>query len=210
MKTTFLVLTALSFTAFYTAGCGSAPTVIDETSNTNRVQSVDKITPKDWADAAALGAESLLKSNALVRYKEEENGGKKPLMMVNTIKNKTAQHINTQLLTERITETVLNSGQASITSAVAGDGSNDSASKSLLNLEDDEDFDQSTVTARGNLKAPTLSLFGEIIEQQVKEGREREASFFFSMKLTNTKTGELIWKYNKEISKRKTNDLFGY
>ncbi len=208
MKQNWLKCAGLLALAAALSGCGSSTVIIDENSNEDRVISIDQIGPKEWADAAAAGTRSLLGSNVLVEYRAGHDNVR-PRVMVSTVRNKTRQHIDVQLLTDRITEEILGSGQASLTSAMGADYTVDSANKSSRDLENDRDFDQSTVMKRGTLRSANVSLSGAVIEQQVRDGRRREASFFFSMVLTDLSTGEVLWKYNKEIVKQKTESFFG-
>ena len=106
-------------------GCGTTAHVVDTQSGAARITTVNNVDPQDWESIVVAGVNDLLASGALAEYREVY--GEKPLVMVSTIRNDSKQHLNTALLTERITEAILNSRQARVTSAVALDANVDKA-----------------------------------------------------------------------------------
>jgi hypothetical protein len=198
-----ILLVAGSAGALFLAGCGTAPHRIDPAGNQG-LTTTHEINFKDWQIAAEKAINSLLKSGALNRA-----DGKKAVLMVSRVKNKTTQHINTQFLTDKIRQAVLRSGKALTTTAVGADGPEDRASRQVRNLRDDEMFNQKTVKKMGTAIAPDMSLAGEVVQQKTNYGRSTESYFFFHLTLTDLSTGLAVWEDNVEIAKQSKKAAFG-
>ena len=142
------------------AGCGSAPVRIDTASNQG-ITTVHQIDFKDWQIAAEKGINSMLESGAMKRA-----DGRKTILMISNVKNSTTESVNTRILTDKIRQAVLRSGQAVVTTAVGAKGAEETAVRQVRELENDDLFNQSTVQKRGTVIAPDMSLSGEIVQQQ--------------------------------------------
>ncbi len=200
----------ITFAVFFLAaalticGCGSDPARIDASGNRG-LTTTDDINFKDWQMAAEKCINSLLESGTLVRQ-----DGKKSVVMVSTVKNSTSQHIDVQILTQKITGAILRSGKAVTTTAVSGAGAIDKSTKQVRDLQDDEMFNQKTVKQNGTAIAPDFSLAGEITQMKTTEGRSKESYFYFHMTLTDLETGLAVWENEVEIAKQSTKPLMGF
>lgn len=205
MKTcyAFLFFTLLTVTVFFSIGCGTTPHRIDA-SGTEGITTMDDINFKDWQMAAEKCINSMLRSGVLDRP-----DGRKSVVMVSTVKNSTTQHININILTQKIRVAILRSGKAITTTAVSGSGAEDRASRQVRDLSNDEMFDERTVQEMGTAIAPDFSLAGEIIQQKTTQGRSMESYFYFHMTLTNLKTGLGAWEDEVEIAKQSKKPLIG-
>ena len=115
--------------------------------------------------------------------------------MISNVKNSTTESVNTRILTDKIRQAVLRSGQAVVTTAVGAKGAEETAVRQVRELENDDLFNQSTVQKRGTVIAPDMSLSGEIVQQQRRSGRTEESYFFIHMVLTDLATGlATMWK----------------
>ena len=103
------------------AGCGSAPVRIDTASNQG-ITTVHQIDFKDWQIAAEKGINSMLESGAMKRA-----DGRKTILMISNVKNSTTESVNTRILTDKIRQAVLRSGQAVVTTAVGAKGAEETA-----------------------------------------------------------------------------------
>jgi len=186
------------------SGCAYQSVRIDPASNQG-LTTVDDINFKDWQIAAEKGVNSLLQSGVLHRA-----DGRKTIVMVSVVKNSTAQHINTNILTDKIRQAILRSGMAVTTTAVSGAGPEDAASKQVRQLAADPMFNGATVQRNGTAIAPDMSLAGEIIQQQTQAGSATESYFFFHMTMTDLKTGLAVWEDNVEIAKQGSNGSIGW
>lgn len=213
------------------AGCGSGPRMMDANDTSSNPRSMQQIVSEDWVEISRKGVDALLKSpifddylqsyreDAVAAYAKQHPGAEvpasvkrsKPLLMLSAVQNNTDEHINTQLMTERISEQLLNSGKVRLTSAAAGAGQLlDPASSQARQLATASDFDQKTVLKPGTLKAYNLSLSGTVIKQTASVGRQRTLSYFFSLILTDNRTGEVVWKYTDELKRGDVRPAIGW
>jgi uncharacterized protein (TIGR02722 family) len=185
------------------SGCGTAPHRIDA-AGMDGITTTNDINFKDWQISAEKCVNSMLQSGTLVR-----NDSRKSVIMVSTVKNSTSQHVDVQILTQKITTAILRSGLALTTTAVGANGPEDRATKQVRDLRDDEMFNQQTVQKMGTVISPDFSLAGEITQQSASQDRMRESFFFFHMTLTDLKTGLAVWEDEVEIAKQSETPLFG-
>ena len=183
-------------------GCGSAPVRID-TASSQGITTVHQIDFKDWQIAADKGTSSMLESGVMKRA-----DGRKTILMISDVKNSTRENVNTRILTDKIRQAVLRSGQAVVTTAVGAKGAEETAVRQVRELENDDLFNQSTVQKRGTVIAPDMSLSGEIVQQQRRSGRTEESYFFIHMVLTDLATGLAVWEDNVELAKQGTKSIF--
>ncbi len=198
-----LVLAIFAISVFLVS-CGSDPARIDA-GGTQTLTTTYEVNVKDWQIAAEKCVSSMLTSGILAR-----NDGRKSVIMVSTVKNSTSQHIDIQILTQKIRTAILRSGQALTTTAVSGSGPEDRATKQVRDLQEDEMFNQDTVQKMGTVIAPDFSLAGEITQQTAALGRKRESYFYFHMTLTDLKTGLATWEDEVEIAKQDKTPLMGF
>lgn len=197
-----LTVSAGALVLLVAAGCGSAPVRIDTNSNQG-LTTVHGIDFKDWQIAAEKGINSMLASGSLKRP-----DGRKTILMVSDVRNSTQSSVNTRILTDKIRQAVLRSGQAVVTTAVGAKGAEEKAVRQVRELENDDLFNQSTVQKRGTVIAPDMSLSGDIVQQRRASGRTEESYFFIHMVLTDLSTGLAVWEDNVEIAKQGTKSIF--
>ncbi|MBO4632459.1 MAG: hypothetical protein J5858_11105, partial [Lentisphaeria bacterium] len=127
------------------SGCGTTSDYVDATDTQAAVKNKDRMSSSDWIVITKEAGNQLLASQPFVEYlqayaidaenelkKAEASGQKvstreklnirKPLLMLSVIENKTDEHIETQLLTERLRELLFNSGKVRFTTYAAGKG----------------------------------------------------------------------------------------
>lgn len=201
MKMNLRVLTGCGMLVFL-ASCASSAKLIGVGSE-DELTTISAVDPKDWQSAAAEMIRSMLASGVLKRSDERKN-----VVMISRIRNYTLQHLDSRILTAKMRQAILASGQAVVTSAV-GNGSNlDLAVRRIRDKEYDDLFDQSTVLKRGTVIAPDLSLSGSITQQTVTQGRVEESYFVFHLVLTDLRTGLALWEHNTDILKQGTHSIF--
>jgi penicillin-binding protein activator len=132
-------------------GCGTASHRIDASGNRGLTTTND-INFKDWQIAAEKCINSLIQSGVLHR-----SDGRKMIIMISSVKNKTLMHINTNILTDKIRQAILRSGKALTTTAVGANGAEDKASRQVRELQNDEMFNQKTVQKNGTAIALDMS-----------------------------------------------------
>lgn len=94
------------------------------------------------------------------------------------------------------------------TTAVGAKGAEETATRQVRELENDDLFNQATVQKRGTVISPDMSLSGEIVQQKSKVGRVEESYFFFHVVMTDLATGLAVWEDNVEIGKQETKSIF--
>ena len=182
--------------------CGTTARMIEIGSDED-LTTISSIDPRDWQKAAADSISAMPESGALKRA-----DGRKNVVMISRIRNYTLQHLDSRLLTAKMRQAILASGQAIVTSAIGNSSNIDLAVRRIRDKEYDDLFDQSTVQKRGTVIAPDLSLSGSITQQTTVQGRTEESYFVFHLVLTDLKTGLALWENNVEIAKQGTHSIF--
>lgn len=208
MKTSFAAASAIALglaLAASLSSCGTDPHRIDP-NGVEGLTSVNSIDAKDWQIAAEACVNSLLKSGVLDRA-----DGRKSIVAITGVLNKTAMHVDTNILTNMVRESILKSGKAVTTTAWTGTGgSEDPATRNVRNLQNDPLFDHRTVQPQGTAIAPDVSVAGEIIQIFADAGRRHESTFYFHLTVTNLRTGLAEWEDQIQVSKQEQRNIFGY
>lgn len=195
MKTTLLqillVLTLLNI------GCESKVSSIDPMHDEGKqVMALDY---RDFDQAASTLVQSLLASGAL---KKADNS--RYVVVTGRVVNDTMQRIDTGQLMVKIEIEMLNSGQAVMTSAVGA--RTDEMIHDARKLRDSEEFDPDTVAKTKTLIAPELSVSGKILQRNIKYGRkQQQVEYYFQLKLSDIKSGLVLWQDEVFVGKRGSN-----
>ena len=156
------------------------------------------------------------------KLKKAQEGGEKisarerrtalrPLLMLSEIANKTDEHIDTALLTERRREILVKSGKVRFTTYAAGAGQHiDTATAGARDLAHDPNIKKRTRMKKNRVNAYDLSLGGTIIKQKAASGRAREISYMFTLTLTDNDSGEGVWAKTIELKRQHKQSGFGY
>ncbi len=179
--------------------------VIDPTTEQGIV-SVGHVDIQDFERAANELATDLLKSPALAKYGPDNQA----VMAISLIENRTSTQLDTDLLIKRIRIALLNSGKVVTTTAVSAGASEDPLVRENRNLRKDDEFDQSTIAAKGTLKAPDFTLSGKIIDNNVRDGHLRQSTYDFQLSLTDKNTGTAKWEGLKSITKQGRHNTIGW
>ncbi len=202
MKKTLFISSSAIFSLLLLCGCGSSAKRIDPSGDQGLVTTGD-INTRDWQDVSTRCVNSLIASGALNRA-----DGRKSVIMISSIKNSTDRAVNTGLLTNKIRQSILASGKALTTTAVGAKGAEDKATRQVRDLENDDIFNARTVAKRGTVIAPDMSLSGEIIKAETRDGRKIEANYMFHVVMTDLNTGLAVWEDTFEITKQETKSIF--
>jgi len=156
----------------------------------------------DWRDfdlAAADMAQSLLASPRLADATEE-----KPLVLaVGRLTNDTCQHLDMDLVAAKLGEALLASGRFDLSAVFADRESNRDASVSeARTVRGNAEFDQRTVQAVGQLKAPDLSLSGKITQRNVRrDNGGLRVEYLLTLTVTRLATGSSVWQHSANTVK---------
>ncbi|MBN2456659.1 MAG: penicillin-binding protein activator LpoB [Sedimentisphaerales bacterium] len=199
MKAKSKVLYCAAFGLLLICGCAQKTANIDVLHDEGKpVMALDY---RDFDQAASSMVQSLIGSGAL-----KKQGGGRYVVATGRIINDTMQRIDTDQLMAKIEEELLNSGQAVVTSAIGGKSATDELVYQTRELRDSEEFDQNTISAKGTLIAPELSISGKIFQRNIRYDRNRQqVEYYFQLKLSDLKNGLRLWQKETLIGKRGSN-----
>ena len=200
-KTSSILILLIALSGSLFTACGTAAHRADAKSN----EGITTVRDLDFKDYQ-IAAENLI-NKLIVANKLPKQDGQAPVIMVSRIKNSTAAHLNTQLLTQKITIALDKSGQARTSTRVYKDGEFDSGTTQVRALKTEDGFDPKTLQQNPTLQAPRYSLAGEITELFRKDGRDEESYYQIYLTLTDVRTGIATWQDAKEILKQRTKPL---
>jgi uncharacterized protein (TIGR02722 family) len=136
----------------------------------------------------------------------EMTAKRRPVMFVDTIKNKTTEHIDTESITDTISSKLLNSGRFRFVDMTA-----------VQQMRDQMDYQQgggmvdpaTAVRLRKQMGAEFM-LYGNMSSIVKYNGSVKDVYYKFTLKLTNLETGILEWSGEKEIRKTGQKSTFGF
>ena len=192
----------LLFSTLFLIGCEEVQK-IDTTNDTGKqVMSLDY---RDFDQAASQMIQSLISSGRLAK-----KDGSRYVVSTGKVTNDTMQRIDTDLLTAKIEQDLMNSGQVVMTSAVGGKESN--RDETIYNMRDvrdsskGEEFKQETLPQKGQIIAPELSLSGKIFQRNLRYDKDKQqVEYYFQLKMSDLKTGARFWQEEVLIGKRGSN-----
>ncbi len=135
---------------------------------------------------------------------------RRPVLVVEKVKNKTTQHIDTESITDSIRTKLIRSGKFRFL-----DKSTDGQTIEEIRRQQEEGLTKQSAAAQfGTQEAAEYILtanLSEISQKKEEFWNKKTAVYYkFTMNLKNLKTGILEWSDEKEISKLKVNPRFGY
>ena len=130
-------------------------------------------------------------------------------MATSKIVNDTMQRIDTDQLMAKVEEELLNSGKVVMTSAVGAKGATDEMVYEVRDIRESEvsdEFDETSVVAKGQLIAPELSVSGKIFQKNLRYDKKRQqVEYYFQLKITDLTSGLRFWQKEVIIGKRGSN-----
>ena len=180
--------------ALFVTGCATTVQYSDETSS--KPISTD-FGSSDLQQVAAKMVDSLLMDPVL----DDISSGGLPLLVVDKVKNKTMQHIDTESITDSIRTKLIRSRKFSFQ-----DRTTEAALQEELAYQQVAAHD---AIASGQQDAPRYMLTANLSEIQQEQGRLKDVYYKFTMNLRDIRSGRLIWADEKEIRKQKTRSIFG-
>ena len=134
----------------------------------------------------------------------DRGDGQMYVMTVGKVKNDTMQRFDTDILTSYITEELMDSGKVMVTSAMAAGADNrDEMVNGVRSVRGNAEFNQSTVAQAGQLVAPTHSVYGKIIQREVRvDNGDKQIEYYFQLRIVELATGLQWWQRQTLIGKR--------
>jgi uncharacterized protein (TIGR02722 family) len=168
-----------------------------------KVERMDPNTATDisgrWNDTdAKLVAEEMIKDvlDRPWRSNFEMKNGKKPVVIIGQVKNKTSEHIDAGFFIKSMERTFINSG--TVTVVQSGEERNEVR---------DERNDQQTFSSEetrkkwGKEKGADFMLNGVIMSVVDQYKKQKTVKYQVNLELTNLETNEKVWIGEKEIKK---------
>ena len=179
------------------AGCTTPTTRIDL--RNDQGPAVAGLDYRDVQLAANQLMQSLFRSGRLDR-----GDGQMYVMTVGKVKNDTMQRFDTDILTSSITEELMNSGKVMVTSAMAAGADNrDEMINGVRSVRGNGEFNQSTVAKAGQLVAPTHSVYGKIVQREIRmDSGDKQVEYYFQLRIVELATGLQWWQKQVVIGKR--------
>lgn len=130
---------------------------------------------------------------------------RRPVMFVDTIKNKTSEHIDTESITDTISSRLLRSGKFRFVdmTKVA------SVRKQMGFQSDGGMVKESTAVKMGQQIGAEYMLYGNLSSIVKRNSSTKDVYYKFTLKLMHLESGILEWSDEKEIRKTKKKSMFG-
>lgn len=130
---------------------------------------------------------------------------RRPVMFVDSIKNKTSEHIDTESVTDTISSRVLRSGKFRFV-----DMTKVSAVKKQLNYQNKSGLvsDDAKIKVGRQIGAEYM-MYGNLASIVKRNGRNKDVYYKFTLKVMHVETGIIEWSDEKEIRKSSKKKMFG-
>lgn len=182
------ILSLAAVVPFFITGCGTDMHYV-QTGDKEQIIS-SKINIQDYENAANAAVGDLLASGVLDRVQNPP-----ALVYVSRIVNNTSQQVDQDLLTQRITQTLLNSHKAIITTT-------DPKASDYAKLNN---FMNDT-----QVRKPDFTLSGKIIETVDRAQDTSRYTYTFQLSLNDTLNGYQVWQKGQDIGKQGTRSSVGF
>ncbi|MDD2850383.1 MAG: penicillin-binding protein activator LpoB [Desulfuromonadaceae bacterium] len=150
-------------------------------------------------------AEAMVDSMITFPPMVELTSGRRPVVSVDNVKNKSMQHIDTESITDSIRAKLIRSGKFRFI-----DRTTDAQAVEELKTQNDSGLvDKNKAVAFGQQFGAEFLLTSNFSEIRQKAGNTTDVYYKFTMSLKNLKTGILEWSDEKEIRKVFTRGTFG-
>ncbi len=189
-KTILLPAAALA-AALFVSGCASTIEYGDPTSA--KPLSTD-FGSSDLQQIATAMVDSMLATAPLPA------DGRRPVLIIDPVKNKTMQHIDTESITDSIRTRLIRSGRFTFQDRTTE-----------ASLQQELAYQQQAAAnpvAFGQQVAAEYMLTANLSEIEQKFGRVTDVYYKFTLNLRNLRTGTLDWADEKEIRKTKVRPIF--
>ncbi len=194
MKERMKLFSMAAIWAVLASGCATTVEYGDETSSKPIATSFGS---SDLQQIAAKMVDSLLVDEAIAEI--SVNGP--PLLIVDKVKNKTMEHIDTESVTDSIRTKLIRSRKFSFQDRTTEGALNEELAYQQVASKDP--------VASGQQDAPQYMLISNLSQIEQNQGRLQDVFYKYTMSLRDLKSGILIWADEKEIRKQKTRSIFG-
>lgn len=196
MNHALLILTG----ALLLGGCSSTTVSYGDATETETV-TVD-YGSSDLQAIADKMADSMLASPAT----SEITAGGRPVMFMDSIRNKTSEHIDTEAITDTLRTKLLSSGKFRFV-----DMSKVAAVKQQLEYQQSSGMvDPASMVRLGKQTGARYMVYGNLASIVKDNGKVKDVYYQMTMNLMDLENGELLWADQKEIRKQAKTSTFGW
>lgn len=194
-----LVLTPLLAVATLSSGCAATSVQYGDAQALSTVST--DFGSSDLQQIAASLVDSMLTFPPVV----EETSRRRPVLVIDRVKNKTMQHIDTESVTDSIRARMLKSGKFRFI-----DRTTDSHAIDEVRYQQESGLvKKGSAVKFGQQLAPEYILTANFSEIEQRNSDTTDVYYKFTMNLKNLTTGILEWSDEKEIRKTATRSIFG-
>lgn len=169
-------------------------------------RTVSRINPEEeinlsgrWNDTDSRMVATKMTTDFLASEKYKEYAaalGKKPAIIMGTIRNKTSEHIDAANYIKKFELAIYNSGVADLVE------SDEQRDKLRLERAQQQDFsDPATIAQWGKEVGANLMLFGEMTSETDVYNKKRVVNYITTLYLTDMETNKRVWYGQHEIKK---------
>jgi uncharacterized protein (TIGR02722 family) len=172
-------------------GCSPSVTRVDPSTQVDLSGRWNDTDSRQVADQMIL---ELLNSDSYKNYAKQK--GRKPVIIVGTIANKTSEHIDAGNYVKKMEYVIHNSGLAEL---VESEGMRDQLRKERAQQQ--EFASPETMAKWGREVGADLMLFGEMNSETDTANKKRVVNYITTLFLTDLETNKRVWYGQREIKK---------
>lgn len=169
-----------------------------EYSDPNAVEIVDDRWNETDARVTAEKMISTMLTKSWLKAFKNRNSGKRPLVIVGDVENRTDEHIDTKALSEFVSDELINSGRVRFVDAA-------NREKILKEIEYQTDsgmVSKKTAKRRGRQVGADFLLFGTLSAQVHTQKGLKTVTYQTNLRLTDLESAEIVWSSKHRIKKR--------
>lgn len=200
MKQSVCLMLGAGAAAMLISGCASTPAVREVA--LDRAPITSRLEPQDVRRTVEKMAESLLSAPGV----KEAVGGRRPVLDVEPLKNRTSQHVDMVSVTDSLRSQLLRSGMFRfVDKSTSGTDIEFMDAQAQLGLTDPK-----KAVKAGQQSAAEMYLTGALSEIKNQVGRTVDQYYKFSMILKDLRSGEIVWSDEREIRKESVAPRMGW
>jgi len=200
MKQSVCLMLGAGAAAMLISGCASTPAVREVA--LDRAPITSRLEPQDVRRTVEKMAESLLSAPGV----REAVGGRRPVLDVEPLKNRTSQHVDMVSVTDSLRSQLLRSGMFRfVDKSTSGTDIEFMDAQAQLGLTDPK-----KAVKAGQQSAAEMYLTGALSEIKNQVGRTVDQYYKFSMILKDLRSGEIVWSDEREIRKESVAPRMGW
>lgn len=191
IKKILQISAAAACTLAVSAGCSAPKAHYIDAGGAETVVSLNRVDIQDFSAATDALISDMLLWDAF-------SGAKKPVVALSRVVNDTSDNFDTSLLTDQVQEAILKSRKAVVSMSMSVDRKSDTVRQDAAAL------------GAAETVVPDLTLTGKISEVAARAGSTKQISYVFSMRLTEVKTGNVVWMGKRTITKQGDKNSVGW